>query len=95
MPLGYVVSAYLEQKSTEIEFSAKERVGVAYIRPAAELLGAVVEARSAAVEAAAGRDRGAGAATQQLASAVRAVDAAGGTASQLALAREWAPSSDR
>src|SRR5206468_4666841 len=46
-PLAYVVKSYLDQQSSQIGFSAKERVGVVYVKPASELLDRVVAARAA------------------------------------------------
>jgi methyl-accepting chemotaxis protein len=48
-PLAYVLNAYLSDKDASIAFSAKERLGVQYVRPSLALLADVVEARSAAV----------------------------------------------
>ncbi|HYX86327.1 MAG TPA: HAMP domain-containing methyl-accepting chemotaxis protein [Gaiellales bacterium] len=86
-PLAYTVSAYLGQKDTEIGFSAKERVGVVFVRPAASLLGAVVEARAAAV---AGDTAGRDAAQHRVQAAIRAVDAADAeVGGELGLHAEW------
>jgi methyl-accepting chemotaxis protein len=52
-PLGYVVKAFLDQQSSKIAFSAEERVGVVYVKPASELLARVVAARASAVDVAA------------------------------------------
>jgi len=43
-PLAYSVKAYLDEKGSSIRFSAKERVGVVYLKPAAALLGDLVRA---------------------------------------------------
>jgi methyl-accepting chemotaxis protein len=51
-PLAYVGHAYLQQQNSQIAFSAKERVGVAYIQPVENLLVGLVKLRSD--EAAAG-----------------------------------------
>jgi methyl-accepting chemotaxis protein len=48
-PLAYVLNAYLDDKDASIAFSAKERLGVQYVRPSLALLADVVDARSAAV----------------------------------------------
>jgi methyl-accepting chemotaxis protein len=47
VPLGFVLNSYLDVQNSQIGFSAKERVGVAAIKPTAELLVAVGDARSA------------------------------------------------
>jgi methyl-accepting chemotaxis protein len=78
-PLGYVVYSYLGQEGTQIGFNAKERDGVVYVQPSAQLLGALVETRAEAVREAI--DQAASApeldrAKQDVASAVKAVDAA-------------------
>ena len=52
-PLGYVVKAFLDQQSDKIAFSAEERVGVVYVKPASDLLAKVGAARAAAVDVAA------------------------------------------
>jgi methyl-accepting chemotaxis protein len=87
-PLTFVVVSYLGQQSSQVDFSAKERVGVVYVKPASELLARLVAARAAAVEAAshhaAADERAA------LAGSISALDAAdshvGGT---LAVHGEW------
>lgn len=43
VPLGYTTSAYVHVQDREVAFSAKERVGVAYLRPLLALLGTEVE----------------------------------------------------
>ena len=86
-PLAYVLNAYLDDKDASIDFSAKERLGVQYVRPSLALLADVVDARSAAV---AGDRAGLAAAERRLASdrarvgaAEREVGAALGTAATL------------
>jgi methyl-accepting chemotaxis protein len=98
LPLGYVLHAYLGQTGSQIAFSDKERVGVVEVRPAARVLVALVRARSAAVQVAAGEpgaDRALDEARTELAAATRATDAAtravGGT---LGLTDEWSTLSD-
>ena len=49
-PLAFVGYSYLQQQGTQTAFSAKERVGVAYIQPLNALLGTLVQARDAAVK---------------------------------------------
>jgi methyl-accepting chemotaxis protein len=49
VPLGFVVYAYLGIQQSQVEFSAKERVGVAFARPVTELLVLTVDARHRAV----------------------------------------------
>jgi len=52
VPLVFVTWQYTAEQASKISFSAKERVGSAYVAPAAGLLGALVAARSDAVAAA-------------------------------------------
>ncbi len=86
--LGFVGVAYVQQVSKQIDFSAKERVGVVYVAPAARLTEALVQLRSAV---AAGDTAGVAAAGAAVRSAVILVDAAdrrvGG---QLGVSSEWA-----
>jgi len=51
LPLGWVLSQYVANANSDINFSSKERVGVEYLRPATDLLQAVQKhmALSAAV----------------------------------------------
>jgi methyl-accepting chemotaxis protein len=51
--LAFVVKTYLDQQSTQIAFSAKERVGVVYVKPVTALLAQLVAARAVAVQVAA------------------------------------------
>jgi len=60
-PLAYVAWEYRGSQQRQIDFSAKERLGVDYVRPVSQLLIALGSARDAAVRAAAG-DADAGAA---------------------------------
>jgi len=92
-PLAYVLYSYLGEKRTQIGFSAKERVGVVEVAPAANLLGALVEARAAAVREAA-HDPGAATASAKaradVAAASGEVDAADEkVGAQLAVSEEW------
>ena len=50
VPAAIALHAYWAQQSGQIAFSAKERVGMVYLKPANQLAVAVVQARSAAVE---------------------------------------------
>ncbi|MDW5598131.1 hypothetical protein VSS74_27490, partial [Conexibacter stalactiti] len=92
-PLGYVAWEYRANQRAQIDFSAKERLGVEYVRPVSELLIALSGARDVAVRAAAG-DAEAAAALAGRADAVRAALAPvaavqarlGG---ELATARAW------
>ena len=81
-PLAFVGYTYLGQQGTQTAFSAKERVGVAYIRPLNALLGTLVQAR-AAVVAGAAVDKNA------VTHAVAAVDAVSAQGAQLAVDGEW------
>jgi methyl-accepting chemotaxis protein len=86
-PLAYMVSAYLGQEQSQIAFSAKERVGVEFVRPAASLLEALVEARAATV---AGDAAGRTAALRRVGVAIRAVEVADASVGgELGLATEW------
>ena len=53
-PLAYSVHAYLGEAGSSIAFSAKERAGLAYVRPAVVLLSDLVKARPALVKSTAG-----------------------------------------
>ena len=50
IPLAFVTYSYVAGQRKQVEFSAKERVGVAAVRPLVELLAATNEARSAAAQ---------------------------------------------
>jgi methyl-accepting chemotaxis protein len=92
-PLGFVVKTYLDQQSTQIAFSAKERVGVVYVRPATELLARLVAARGLALQVAAHEANPAAlaAAGAPIAAAVRTLDAADhAVGSTLSVSSEWA-----
>ena len=52
LPLGWVVKSYVGVQSTNTAFAQQEAVGVAYLRPASELLARVVAARRVAVQVA-------------------------------------------
>src|SRR5919204_1338544 len=54
VPAGVALHAYWAQQGGQIAFSAKERVGDAYLEPTRGLLTGLVEARGLAVRAAAG-----------------------------------------
>jgi methyl-accepting chemotaxis protein len=54
IPGGLALRAYWTQAGTQIAFSAKERVGMVYLKPANELVVALVDTRSLAVRAASG-----------------------------------------
>jgi methyl-accepting chemotaxis protein len=54
VPAGVALHAYWAQQGAQIAFSAKERVGDAYLEPTRDLLTGLVEARGLAVRAAAG-----------------------------------------
>jgi methyl-accepting chemotaxis protein len=71
IPLAYVGYAYLKEQGTKVGFSAKERVGVAYVAPANELLARLAAGRTLAVEAATGDQ----AAQQQLSTQQQAIKA--------------------
>ena len=60
LQLGFVVYAYVNIQRGQVDFSAKERDGVAYLRPLADLTGRAVAARRLAVS---GGDPGATAVT--------------------------------
>ncbi len=53
-PLAYSVQAYLGEAGSKVAFNAKERQGVAYVKPAVILLGDLVKARAALIKATAG-----------------------------------------
>ena len=71
VPAGVALRAYWDQQGVQIAFSAKERVGDAYVGPARDLVTHVAEARGLAVRAAAG-DSGA---ASDLPGKLREVDA--------------------
>ncbi|RKS75549.1 methyl-accepting chemotaxis protein [Motilibacter peucedani] len=97
LPLGFVTRGYLAVEASQSDFSAKERIGVAYVRPVLALTSAAVVARHAAVRGAPVPDLGAAVA------AVDAVDARDGgalrtteqwQAAKAALASAEAPAAD-
>jgi methyl-accepting chemotaxis protein len=91
-PLGYVVKSFLDQQSGKIAFSADERVGVVYVKPATELLARVVAARAAAVDAAAHKSSPTSLAVAQegVKTAIAPLDAANAAVgAQLKVAGEW------
>src|SRR5450755_4110427 len=45
VPLGFLAGAYVSLQRGQVDFSARERVGVAYMSPLTALTTAVVEAR--------------------------------------------------
>jgi methyl-accepting chemotaxis protein len=79
MPAGVTLHAYWAEQGGQIAFSAKERVGVVYLKPANELVVSIVRARSLAVRSAAG-DRAAKsafpAATRDVRGAIAKIDQA-------------------
>jgi methyl-accepting chemotaxis protein len=86
--VGFVGLAYLGEVSKQIDFSAKERVGVVYVAPAARLAEALVQLRSAVATADAARVAAAGAAVR---TAVGRVDLANRNVGlQLGVSQEWA-----
>jgi methyl-accepting chemotaxis protein len=91
LPLGWVVKSYVGVQSTNTAFAAKERVGVVYLRPVTALLAAVVQARTAAVDVAAGQLGAAqlDGARHQVTAAVAGVDAVHQAGSALGLAGTW------
>jgi methyl-accepting chemotaxis protein len=69
LPLGFVVKAYVDIQSSQVDFSAKERVGVSFVEPVLDLTARTVRARQLA---SAGQDAASVGVTQ----GVEAVDAA-------------------
>lgn len=49
LPMGFVTGGYVDIQRGQVAFSAKERDGIAYLRPVLELLARTVEERQAAV----------------------------------------------
>src|SRR3979411_2700691 len=91
-PLAFVVKSYLDQQSTQIGFSQKERVGVAYVKPVTELLARITAARATAVRLAAHQatPSALAAARAQIDSAIGSVDAAAkSSGATLSLENEW------
>ncbi|MGP0048424.1 MAG: methyl-accepting chemotaxis protein [Solirubrobacteraceae bacterium] len=92
VPLAWVVKAYLGVQSQGTAFAAQERVGLVYLRPATDLLAALVNARAVAVETAAGQaDRTVAArARERVQSGIAGLDAVGGAGRALAIDGQWA-----
>jgi methyl-accepting chemotaxis protein len=90
--LGFVGFSYLGEVSKQVDFSQKERVGVVYVGPAADLVIALVQARSAAVAQASGHGSADFAtARQAVDGAIAAVDRADRqVGQQLQVSKEWA-----
>lgn len=82
-PLAYVSWQYRSNQRAQIAFSAKERLGVDYVRPAADLLIALAGARDAAVRAAAGDTTAAAALDTRRGEVSRALDAVAGVERRL------------
>jgi methyl-accepting chemotaxis protein len=91
--IAVVGRAYLQTQSSQIAFSAKERVGVRVIDPAGQLLGRLAAARATAVRAAAGDEDAARELDGRLAAVREAseeVDAAvKADGAELALEQDW------
>jgi methyl-accepting chemotaxis protein len=84
VPLGLVTKGYVDIQSSQISFSAKERDGLAYMKPLLELTSRTVSARRLAVT---GQDP----ATAGLAPALRPVDAVQVRyGAELSTGRSWA-----
>jgi methyl-accepting chemotaxis protein len=84
LPLGFVVYAYVNIQRGQVGFSAKERDGVAYLRPLADLTQRAVAARHLAVTAA-------GTGSAGVSDAIPAVDTATGEyGAELGTADGWA-----
>jgi hypothetical protein len=90
--LGFVGFSYLGEVSKQVDFSQKERVGVVYVAPAADLVVALVRDRSAAVAQAAGHASADRASTRQaVQAAITGVDRADRqVGQQLQVSKEWA-----
>ncbi len=91
VPLGFVANAYLGEQGTQISFAQKERVGVAYLKPASVLVDSLVQARAAAVAVAAGTAPASEMSSQRTAveAAVAGVNADGAAARVLSVTGEW------
>jgi methyl-accepting chemotaxis protein len=93
VPAVLALRAYWTQQGAQIAFSAKERVGMVYLKPANELVLRLVESRGLAVRAAAGDAAAAArqtAAKQRLDAALAAVDEADGAiGAELETTRLW------
>jgi methyl-accepting chemotaxis protein len=89
LPLGFVVFAYVEIQRGQVAFSAKERDGVAYTLPLAELTRRAVIARHLVVS-------GGDPATAAVAAAIPAVDAADDRyGAELATSDPWSAAKQR
>jgi methyl-accepting chemotaxis protein len=91
VPLVWVAVSYVGVQNSGISFASDEQVGVAYLAPATTLLGAIVTARTTAVEVASGaasaaKLRGAVAQVRAGIAGMQQVQAAG---AQLHLNGEW------
>ena len=84
LPLGFVTWGYIDIQTRQVAFSAKERDGVAYLRPVLTLMAGTVQARHLAVS---GGQR-AGASLSEAVGAVDAADARYGA--DLGVAQAWA-----
>ncbi len=83
VPLGFVVTAYVELQRDQIAFSARERSGVAAMAPLVELAGRIAQDRHATVTAGGG-----GAGIDEATAAVDAADRR--TGAVLGTAQGWA-----
>ena len=84
LPLGFVTWGYVGIQADQVAFSAKERIGVEYLRPLLTLSAATTRARHLAVSGAPPADAG-------TTIAITAVDAADRTAgAQLGVSPAWA-----
>jgi diguanylate cyclase (GGDEF)-like protein len=93
-PLAFVAKTYVDLQDSQIAFSAKERLGVAYMAPLVELTATAVAARH---EVAAGADAGSvdvGAAVAQVEKADRRNGVALGVSGEWAAARELLRAAD-
>ena len=79
-PAGFALNAYWDVQGETLAFADSERAGVRFVAPANELAVRVVQARGAAVQAAAGKPAELAQAVAAVNDAVKAVDAADGAA---------------
>jgi succinate dehydrogenase/fumarate reductase flavoprotein subunit len=91
IPLVWVVKSYLGVQSQGTAFAVKERVGVAYLRPATNLLAEVVSGRALAVQVAAHKADASSLvnARAQIDAAITQLDAVHAAGTTLALSRQW------
>ena len=91
LPLGWVVKSYVGVQSTNTAFAQQEAVGVAYLRPASELLARVVAARRVAVQVASHQSGQAqlDLAVRQVRTAIAGVDSMHGAGATLGLNAQW------